>query len=344
VEEERYFEENAINHRRRDEFQQLSNRYRDGSTIGRSFTRWASMAGLENRYDPRSDTVVFSPKLFNQKSMENAKFCTPPNMEEALLRSGRTRNLVITGTFNRDIAVQREDLIFFAPGNDLWTDAIVSNALEADRGRSCAILRKTNLLAQPWQGVELFYQLQVNPRPLFNAGHLPIHLFQAQGYLFTPTYRMVVSIDGDIISRSHPVWQAITAYPFSGNKDIHLGKRSVPRKLDWLKEAFPPDVWEEVLERIVAAANAKIASEFEFTAEVAQEAAEGFERKLLGLRATQYWLQQSYGQASAVNALNADTFKRISEALIEGIGCPLIQLESVCFWMLRPEHNHEPLF
>ena len=37
------------------------------------------------------------------------------------------------GTFNRDIAVRREDLVFFAPGNDLWTDAIIDNAVVADR-------------------------------------------------------------------------------------------------------------------------------------------------------------------------------------------------------------------
>jgi hypothetical protein len=50
-------------------------------------------------------------------------------MPEALSRSGRLRNLVITGTFNRDVAVRREDFAFFAPGEP-WTDAIVRNALE----------------------------------------------------------------------------------------------------------------------------------------------------------------------------------------------------------------------
>jgi superfamily II DNA/RNA helicase len=344
VEEERYFEENAINHRQRDEFQQLSDQYRDGSKLGRSFTRWASMAGLENSYNPRSDTVVFFPKRFNHKSMANAKFFTPPNMEEALLRSGRTHNLVITGTFNRDIAVQREDLIFFAPGNDPWTNAIVNNALEADRGRSCAILRKTSLLTQSWQGVELFYRLQVNPRPLYKAGHSPIHLFQAQGYLFISTYQVLVSIDGEVISRSHPAWQATAAHPFSQRQgDIHLGKRSGPRRLDLLNEAFPTDIWEDALERVITAANTKIEGDFEFATEVAQEAAEEFERKRLGLRAAQYWFQQSYGEANVTDAIDLDAYQQISGALIEGIRHPLIQLESACFWWLCPTDDYELL-
>ncbi|MCL4868796.1 MAG: DEAD/DEAH box helicase family protein [Anaerolineae bacterium] len=344
VEEERYFEENAINHRRRDEFQQLSNLYRDGSKLGRSFTRWASMAGLENSYNPRSDTVIFYPKRFNYKSMANAKFFTPPNMEEALLRSGRAHNLVITGTFNRDIAVLREDLVFFAPGNDPWTDAIVNNALEADRGRSCAILRKTDLLTDSWQGVELFYQLQVNPRPLYNAGYSSIHLFQAQGYLFTPTYRMLISIDGDVISRSHRAWQAIAAHSFDQRRgDIHLGKRGGPRRVDIVKERFPTDVWKDVIDRIMDAANTQIQDEFEFTTEVAQDASEEFERKLLGLRAAQHWFQRSYGEASVTNTIDLDAYQHIMDALIEGIRHPLIQLESACFWWLCPANDYESL-
>ncbi|MBK8989771.1 MAG: DEAD/DEAH box helicase family protein [Chloroflexi bacterium] len=344
VEEERYFEENAINHRQRDEFQKLSEKYRDGSKLGRSFTSWASMAGLENSYNRLKDTVMFFPKKFNQKSMVNAKFVTPPNMEEALRRSGRTHNLVITGTFNRDVAVQREDLVFFAPGNDPWTDGIVRNALEADRGRSCAILRKTDLLATPWQGVELLYQIQVNPRPLYKAGHSPIHLFQAQGYLFLPTYRVLVSVDGDVITRSHPAWEAITTYSFSSSYgDIHLGKRSGPRRIVLLKEAFPPDIWEDVLVRAVSAANTKLMEEFDFTLEVAEEAAEDFERKLLGLRASRYWFNQIYGPETIPGAIDLEAHQQIANGLIEGIRHPLIQLESACFWWLCPTQDYESL-
>jgi ATP-dependent helicase HepA len=344
VEEERYFEENAINHRRRDEFQHLSEQYRDGSKLRLSITRWASMAGLKNTYNRQADTVVFFPEDFGSKSMANAKFFTPPNMEEALSRSGRSHNLVITGTFNRDIAVRREDLVFFAPGNDPWTDSIVGNALEADRGRSCAILRKTDLLTTPWRGVELFYQLQVNPRPLYEAGHSPIHLFQAQGYLFTSTLRLLISTEGDVVSRSHPAWQAITAHSFNQSRgDRHLGKRGGQRQIDFLKEALPADIWVAVLERAIAVANAKIEEEFAFAEDVAQEAAEEFEHKLLGLRATQYWLNRSYSQRNAAATMNLEVQKQISDTLTKGIRAPLIQLESACFWWLHPLSDHESI-
>lgn len=345
VEEERYFEENAINHRQRDEFQKLGEKYRDGSKLGRSFTRWASMAGLKNSYNRQKDMVVFLPKEFNHQSMVNAKFVAPPNMEEALVRSRRTRNLVITGTFNRDIAVQREDLVFFAPGNDPWTDVIVRNALEADRGRSCAVLRKTDLLSTPWQGVELLYHIQVNPRPLYKAGYSPIHLFQAQGYLYQPIYRVLVSIDGDVVARSYPAWQAIAAHAFSQSQgDIHLGKRGGPRRIDLLKEAFPPDFWGDALDRILTVANTKVTEEFGFTPEVAEEAAEEFERKLLGLRASRHWFNQIFGETTTSNNIDLEAFEQITNGLTEGIRRPLIQLESACFWWLCPTQDYESLF
>jgi hypothetical protein len=55
----------------------MSEKYRDGSRLGRSFTRWASLAGLRNSYDHETDTVRFDPKRFNLRSMQNAKFFTP---------------------------------------------------------------------------------------------------------------------------------------------------------------------------------------------------------------------------------------------------------------------------
>src|SRR2546430_13660455 len=96
-------------------------------------------------------------------------FFHPPDMQEALRRSGRARDLVIRGTFNRNVAVQRERLDFFASG-EKWTDAIITNALEADRGRCCAIKRRVPGLKGNWHGVELLYSLVIDPRTAYAAG------------------------------------------------------------------------------------------------------------------------------------------------------------------------------
>ncbi len=183
VEEERYFEEAAINRQRRNDFERISEEYSDGKKLGLPILKWADLVGLSYDYDSITDTLCFTPGRFNLNKMKNAKFFHPPDMQDALRRSGRARDLVIRGTFDRNVAVRRENLVFFAPSSDKWTDAIITNALEADRGRCCAIRRQVPVLKGNWQGVELLYSLAIDPRPLYAAGFVPVHLFRALGFL-----------------------------------------------------------------------------------------------------------------------------------------------------------------
>ncbi len=338
VNEERYFEEGAINYRRRQEFNEVSEKYRDGTLLGRSITKWASLAGLENSYHSQLDTVRFYPERFNLKSMYNAKYFTPPNMEEALVRSRRIRNRVITGTFNRDIAVRREDLVFFAPGEP-WTDTIIRNAIEADRGRCCAVLRPAPELKQSWQGFELFYTVQINPRPLYEAGFDPVHLLRGQGFLYIPTHRILISIDCEIMKPSDPTWKIIQEYHFRRGGDKHLGKREgSDAQILAFKERYPLDMWEVTLERVFAVVEQTLAEEFSFTAELAEEASQQFQKNAAGLKAAQKWLYSNQAFASIKDGMtNIEEYEQISAALIQGIQRPLWRLESACFWELQAD-------
>jgi hypothetical protein len=333
VEEERYFEEGAINYRRRREFSNVNEKYRDGTRLGKSITEWASLAGLKNTYSPGSSVVCFYPAKFNQNSMRNAKYFTPPNMEDALVRSGRIRNLVIAGTFNRDVAVCREDLVFYAPGEP-WTDTIIRNAVEADRGRCCAILRIVPELESSWQGFELFYTLQVSPRPLYEAGFDPVHLLRAQGYLFASTYRLLISIDGEIIRDSDPIWKTVQGQPYNKVGDVHLGERGNAR-IQLFKEKFPTDIWHAMIEQVFSVAEKTLEQEFSFMVDLADEAAEQFEKNASGLRAAQYWLYSNQGITPSTDLAHIEEYEQISAALAKGIRHPLWQLESVCFWILQ---------
>src|SRR5690606_15190898 len=118
-------------------------KYRDGRILERAVLSWAHHAGLKHDYDRSSGITTFFPKHFNSKSMENANILTLPDMDEAIRRAGRRFTQSIRGTFSRDLAISREDLVFFAPGDDPWFDWIVQNAERADRGRCCAIFRRS---------------------------------------------------------------------------------------------------------------------------------------------------------------------------------------------------------
>lgn len=336
VEEERYYEEGAIDERRRDEFHRLSERYRDGSRLRKPVLAWATQAGLQHSYKQTSDAVRYYPRQFNLKMMRNAKFARVPNMEEALSRSRNKNNPWITGTFNRTVALLHEDLVFFAPGSDPWTDTIIENAIEADRGRSCAIRRRSDEIKGTWHGLELFYHIQVNPRPLFALGHDPIHLLRAQGYLYMPTYRLLISVEGEVLPHSHPLYN-VTQNPFWFKTDTHLGQRSSEDPpLQAFKAEYPPDVWQNLLNRLFQIARKHITQEFEFTAELAVEAEETFEQSVLGMQAAQQWLDR-HGLADSADTINhIETYKQISAALAAGIREPLFQVESACFWIIEP--------
>lgn len=330
VEEERYYEEVAIDNRLRRDFEEIGASYRDGEILRKSLLSWAEMAGLHYHYNPKSHVAVFNPKDFNEKSIHNAKFVNPPDMTDALRRSGRTHNLVIKGTFDRDLAIQREDFVFFAPGES-WTDMILMNALQADRGRCSAVQRDVPELKDDWHGFELFFRISVDPRPLYALGFHPTHLLQAQGYLYSPMHRLFISSSGSV-KLSSLVKQALEQ-PYNKQKDIHLGKRSGPQPpLLTFKELYPMEEWHALIAQTTKVAESVLSKEFDFMHEHAEEAKETFARTAAGQRAAVRWLT---GREDTSHSLEIQQYEEISKALIAGIAQPLWRLESACFWILK---------
>jgi ATP-dependent helicase HepA len=328
VEEERYFEEGAINRRLRDQFEALSDRYRDGRLLQEPFLAWAKFVGLGvGRSGP---IITFNPAHFNPKSMENGRFI-PPNMEVARQHSRNKNNLKIVGTFNRGVAVQREGLVFFTPGDDPWTEAIVTSAIQSDRGRACAVERQAPSLSGTWTGLEFLYSVQIDPRPLLALEEDPTHLYHAQGFLSdVSTIRVLVSADNQIMRTSNPYWHITRPGP--EHHDTHLGKRGGSRSpLVQLIEEFPPDVWEDLIRQAYNAAEQHLVQELEFVHEEADGAQAEFQQRLEGWRASSLWAQ-SHGMP--VEDDQIARYGRIYNTLVEGIRNPLIRLESVCFWRI----------
>lgn len=340
VDEERYYEEETINERRRDEFNRLNETYSDGETLRIPLLSWANQAGLSCTHKPKFDTVRYFPKSFNLKMMRNAKFAEIPNMEEALERSREKTNLHITGTFNRHIAVMREDLVFFAPGSDPWTDSIIKNAIEADRGRCSAIRRISDEIEDRIGIFDLFFTISLNSRPLLNLKKNPIHLLRGQGYLYIPSFRLFISEDGSVVPGSHPV-QKILKKPFSNDYDSHLGKRSGRyAEMEKFILQYPPPIWKEMVESVITKANRYITEEFGFFNELAMEAESNFDHACLGMQATRNWYNHHGFDNDANNsAEELKDYQEISSALVQGINEANIRLESICYWSIEPHHQ-----
>ena len=343
VDEERYYEEVAVNRQLRNEFERISEDYSDGKKLRIPVLKWADLCGLEHDYDTIFDIVTYTPQRFNTVKRLNAKLFDFPNMEEALQRSGRRRELVLRGSFNRSVAVQREQLVFFAPSSDKWTDAIIANALESDRGRCCAIQRQVPELKGTWEGIELLYSLAINPRPLYSAGFDPTHLFRALGYLRSTLHRIVISLDGEVQSRNGLIWKTITKTPYSDSRgDIHLGRRDENHRgspqIQKFKQQYPSEEWSALLNTVLLMAENNLAEELAFMQDEADIAKSDFAQRAAGLRAAALWLQRTSGGEEQRNNPAIEEYERISEALIEGVRHPLHQLESICFWRLEGKY------
>lgn len=334
VERERYFEEDAINRRRREEFEAISKRYRDGEIVRKAVQSWTAVAGVSS-YHMDGAEMTYDARRFSLKAMENARFL-PPNMQEAARRSGRQRTTQIRGTFSREVAVRREDLVFFAPGDDPWTDAVIANALECDRGRCCAI----GFTPQPGATApffDLLYTMQIDPRPLYEAGLDPIYLLQALGYLACPHKRILVDASsGRVLDRSDKRWR-IAEKPFDKALSTHLGRRGSergngPALLPQFQAAYPADIWADIVSGAVTAAEQFLDDDLiDYSAELADEAAAELRLRANGWEAGLRW-HAGYGLDSAAERAELAAFRQASDLLVAGIRAPIRRLESICFY------------
>jgi hypothetical protein len=331
VEKELLYDKEGDDKALRRQFDRLSDAYRDGNVLRKAVHQWTSMAGLAN-FQIEGDMMVYNAQRFSIKAIEQSGFL-PPNMEEAARRSGNRRTRQIVGTFSRDVAVQREDLVFFAPGDDPWTDAVVTNAIECFRGRCCAVGFPTSLAAGgPF--FELLYSFHIGPQELYEAGLPPIYLLLAQSYLPRPHKRLLVGVDGQLIRGTDPRWQ-LTVRPFKQSPFTHLGRRTKPHggdsPLDLFRRRYPPDAWAELVRSCLDVAACHIQEDVvEYAAELAEEARQTFQLRVAGWEASIRWRRRS--GADVPDGVALEQYRQAADALVAGIRLPTCRLESICFW------------
>ena len=338
VEKERLYEKESRNKDLHRQFEMINERYRDGSLILKAVRQWTAIAGLSNfrMQGDTGDTMVYETRNFKLNAMRKARFL-PPSMAESARRLGNKRTTQIVGTFNRDIAVRREDLVFFAPGDDPWTDAVITNALECDRGRCCAIgFHRKSANGGPF--FELLYSFQINPHWLYEAQLDPIYLLHAQNYLPRPYLRLLIELDGGIIRQPDPRVDLINL-PFNKVSPLtHLGERKVVSGRDGksaltrFREQYPADVWADMLQSCEATAKQFIQEDVvEYASERADDAAREFAQRVAGWEAGLRW-QSRNGGGVVVEHQALEEYRQATEALVRGIRHMVVRLESICFW------------
>lgn len=221
VAKERYYDmAKQLDRETQDKFDKIIDKFdRDGGQLlGQTMINWSVASGwhVESDYDTNNkDIIVFKPSNISIKSMKNTLFMLP-DTKEALKRSKGNFNF-IKGTFSRDIAVKKEWLVFFAPGEPIF-DSIMKNCQEGFRGKSCAI--KVNKSKYNWRGFILKWNITFNKKYLLDKGFNAVEASKAQGYLPIDQITTFVKISGDNIENENELLDLIKS-----GKVVHMGKR-----------------------------------------------------------------------------------------------------------------------
>ena len=219
-----------------------------------SMLGWAGQAGLNSKVC-KDNIVQFSESMFSQRAAIQALFIPPDwnlyQNSSIIRKEGR-----ILGTFNRSIAIKREDLLFYAPGDYVF-DSIIGNALDNGRGRCCALEAYA-----PFKYKGFMFVYNVEPRISYLIERkIPIQLLSQ--------FRMYL-----------PMKQIIVYMPFRGYEDVpeneltdyifhelrlrevnHLGRRSKKKDslapLDRFILYHPIEEWKNTVSRLGKASKEK---------------------------------------------------------------------------------------
>ncbi|MBN9653287.1 DEAD/DEAH box helicase family protein [Halobacillus sp. GSS1] len=295
----------------------------NGKKLGDTMMAWSSLAGLRGKYGEDGNITVFDSGNVSIKSMKNTLF-VPPDMKEAHKRAKRTGE--IRGTFDRNYAIKREDLVFYAPG-DPFFDAIINNASQSELGRSCAFIKTDSEL--DWKGMLLTWSVQIDPVPLFNLGESSENLMAAQGYLPLEPITHAIGYDEEDNAPEELVREVICNTHENGKSLHHLGKRG-NGQVDVFKERFDKEEWLIQTNRAYEESYQKLKQQLKQLIDI-DRAKMDFQQKIHGLQASNLY----YNRTNQENSQELKRLELIYGAIMQGLENPKITLESIAFAWLK---------
>ena len=213
---------------------------------------WGRQAGLESEYPIQNGLVEFRESRFSPNAAKQSLF-VPPDWSVYQDSSIVRREGRILGSFDRNIAALREDILFFAPGDGVY-NAIISNAVGCSRGRCAAIGTPGPF---NYDGLVYIYRIEVPIEKLVDEC-VPLQTL-AQFRMFLPLEQIIVPIGLTAKSREIPEKEVVSALlNLKENRVDHLGRRGAGRLSVSPLEMFilktPPEQWEPLV--AVCTANA----------------------------------------------------------------------------------------
>ncbi len=293
---------------------------KENEVFARAMLSWSSQAGLVPDEITNSGICSFSESRFSNGSAINA-LLLPPNWKdyEQLVQSYRSRK--IRGTFDRSLAIQREDLLFFAPGDTIF-DTIIKNAMYCCRGRASALVAYSDI---DYEGLAFVWNVEPHMQSLLEAGVSTQLLSQFRAYLpmdqiFTvfPLRAAHAEVPASVVKAA-----LLAADP---EKAGHLGSRRPTKNngsaIERFMDVYPVEKWHQLLNRAHSQCRKQAAQVVSELADLKSAAAEA-KRIVDAYQATQdYFGGQDDSVMQMRHALSA-----VMDALIR----PLITVDAVAY-------------
>lgn len=218
----------------------------ENSLFSESMLAWSSQAGLEAEHRKSTGLVEFLESRFSPRAALQSLYI-PPDWEGYNTTKIVKRENMILGTFERAIAIKREDVLFFAPGDSIY-DSIISNALGCGRGRCCAILFEGMF---NYSGFVFTYNFEPDIGCILENNLNPKILARFRMYL--PLEQIVIYIPNrSSASVSEDVVKLFMNEDRINSSAIHLGQRNEDRfqnysQIERFMAAYPASEWKDLV-------------------------------------------------------------------------------------------------
>lgn len=287
-----------------------------------SMLAWSCQAGLEAETPTRTGLVEFLESRFSPRAALQSLF-VPPNWKSYNAFKIVKRENRIIGTFDRAVAIKREDVLFFAPGDSIY-DSIISNALGCGRGRCCAILIEGTF---NYSGFIFTYGVEPKLDDLIE-NNINLQIL-SQFRMFLPLEQMVIFIPITKASANVPEDKVrlIMSESRRVSSATHLGQRSEGRfqatsTLEKFINSYPADEWGDLVTKAERRAKEKAKSAFIEYSDL-QTAKREIKRIVNGYRAECLY----FGKDMSDVEDKRKAYKLAYEALIHS----KLNLDSACF-------------
>lgn len=211
--------------------------------------KWANLIGFRPT-NLTEDIYEFTPQNFRTNSFKRT-FFTLPNMKKT--REITDMRYGIKGTFSRGKAIEREDLIFFAPGDEFF-DSIIENAMEVNKGRCCAFYKNSKV---EWKGIILKWSIDINTQRILEVNEEALKYVKTDYMPMDHIYTIYPFDGSEDVDKTIILDEYIESLEINPKSLIHLGKRngknskfekgSAKSNIEWFKLNYPMSLWRNIV-------------------------------------------------------------------------------------------------